>query len=182
MKALSDFLAIILFFVIYTTTHNIIWATIGATVVGIFQAAYTWIKFTKLSFFQWVSLIIVVVFGGLTIWLDNPVYVMLKTTMVCWLTALAVGVGQMMGKNGVKLLMGNELKLPENVWTKLSYAWMIFFILMGLINLASAYPFTAEQVDVWAKYKMYGYIPLSLIFSIGQAFYIARFLPKPTGE
>ena len=40
MKALSDFLAIILFFVIYTTTHNIIWATIGATVVGIFQAAY----------------------------------------------------------------------------------------------------------------------------------------------
>ena len=182
MKALSDFLAIILFFVIYTTTHNIIWATIGATVVGIFQAAYTWIKFTKLGFFQWVSLIIVVVFGGLTIWLDNPVYVMLKTTMVCWLTALAVGVGQMMGKNGVKLLMGNELKLPENVWTKLSYAWMIFFILMGLINLAIAYPFTAEQVDVWAKYKMYGYIPLSLIFSIGQAFYIARFLPKPTGE
>ena len=121
-----------------------------------------------------------VVFGGLTIWLDNPVYVMLKTTVVCWLTALAVGVGQMMGKNGVKLLMGNELKLPENVWTKLSYAWMIFFILMGLINLAIAYPFTAEQVDVWAKYKMYGYIPLSLIFSIGQAFYIARFLP--TGE
>ena len=163
MKALSDFLAIILFFVIYTTTHNII-------------------KFKKLSFFQWVSLIIVVVFGGLTIWLDNPVYVMLKTTVVCWLTALAVGVGQMMGKNGVKLLMGNELKLPENVWTKLSYAWMIFFILMGLINLAIAYPFTAEQVDVWAKYKMYGYIPLSLIFSIGQAFYIARFLPKPTGE
>ena len=107
---------------------------------------------------------------------------MLKTTVVCWLTALAVGVGQMMGKNGVKLLMGNELKLPENVWTKLSYAWMIFFILMGLINLAIAYPFTAEQVDVWAKYKMYGYIPLSLIFSIGQAFYIARFLPKPTGE
>ena len=182
MKALSDFLAIILFFVIYTTTHNIIWATMGATVVGIFQAAYTWIKFKKLSFFQWVSLIIVVVFGGLTIWLDNPVYVMLKTTVVCWLTALAVGVGQMMGKNGVKLLMGNELKLPENVWTKLSYAWMIFFILMGLINLAIAYPFTAEQVDVWAKYKMYGYIPLSLIFSIGQAFYIARFLPKPTGE
>ena len=76
----------------------------------------------------------------------------------------------------------DELKLPENVWTKLSYAWMIFFILMGLINLAIAYPFTAEQVDVWAKYKMYGYIPLSLIFSIGQAFYIARFLPKPTGE
>lgn len=185
MKALSDFLAIILFFVIYMTTHNIIWATVAATVIGVLQAAYTWIKFKQLSFLQWVSLIIVVVFGGLTIWLDNPVYVMLKTTVVCWLSAAAVLAGQLMGKNGVKLLMGNEIKLPEAVWTKLSYAWLIFFVAMGLVNLAIAYPFTKEQVDIWAKYKMYGYLPLSLVFSVGQALYISKFIlkqPKQSGE
>lgn len=182
MKALGDFLAIILFFVIYTTTKNIVWATIAATVVGVLQAAYTWLTVKKLSAMQWVSLVMVVGFGGLTILLDDPVYIMFKTTVICWLTGAAVLVAQLMGKNGVKLLMGSEITLPEKVWTNLSYAWAIFFFIMGLVNLAIAYPFTKEQVDVWAKYKMYGYIPLTLIFSIGQALYIAKFLPKETGE
>ncbi len=182
MKALGDFLAIILFFVIYSVTKNVVWATISATVVGVIQAAYTWFKYKSLSAMQWVSLIVVVVFGGATILLDDPVYIMFKTTVVCWLTGIAVLVAQLLGKNGVKLLMGNEIQLPERVWTNLSYAWVVFFMLMGLVNLAIAYPFTEAQVEVWAKYKMYGYIPLSLIFSIGQAIYIAKFLPKQTGE
>lgn len=182
MKAFGDFLAIILFFVIYTMTKNIVWATIAATVVGIVQAAYTWFKVKKLSAMQWMSLIVVVVFGGLTIILDDPVYVMLKTTVVCWLTALAVWIAKLMGHNGVKILMSAELTLPEKVWDNLAYAWVGFFIVMGLVNLAIAYPFTSEQVQVWANYKLYGYIPLVLIFSLGQGWYIFKFLPKETGE
>lgn len=184
MKAFGDFLAIILFFVIYTTTKNMIWATLAATVVGVIQAAYTWWKFKKLSAMQWMSLIVVVVFGGLTILLDDPVYVMLKTTVVCWLMGVAMAVAQCFGHNGLKLLMGSssDITLPEKVWNHLLYAWVGFFILMGFVNLAIAYPFTLAQVETWAKYKLYGYMPLTLIFAIGQAVYIAKSLPQETGE
>lgn len=182
MKMLSDFLAIILFFGTYMITKNMVWATAVAVAIGVLQATYTWFKFKKLSAMQWVSLIVVVLFGGATIWLGDSVYIMLKTTVICWLTSIAILFFQWRGKNGLKALMGNEIELPEAVWTKLAYAWIIFFFLMGLINLAIAYPFTKEQEPFWMNYKMYGYLPLTLIFSIGQAVYIARHLPQQTGE
>lgn len=180
MKALSDFLAIILFFATYSVTKNMVLATAVAVAIGILQAAYTWFKFKKLSEMQWVSLIVVVVFGGATIWLKDAIYIMLKTTVICWITALVILVTHLMGKNGLKLLLGQEFTLPENVWRNLTYAWIAFFFAMGLVNLAIAYPFTPEREAFWVQYKMYGYLPLTLIFSVAQGIYIVKNLPKET--
>lgn len=178
MKALSDFLAIILFFTTYSFTKNMVWATAVAVAVGVVQATYTWWKFKKLSLMQWVSLIVIVVFGGATIILKDSVFIMLKTTVICWLIAAVILTGQLMGKNGLKALMGQEISLPEPVWTRLSYAWIGFFLMMGIVNLAIAYPFTPEREQFWINYKFYGYLPLTLIFSIAQGIYIVRHLPK----
>ena len=81
MKALSDFIAIILFFATYTATKNIILATAVAMVTGIAQAAYTYWQHRKLEPTQWLSFILVVVFGGLTIALNDRTFIMLKTTI-----------------------------------------------------------------------------------------------------
>lgn len=178
MKALSDFLAVILFVGVYFATKNMIWATAAAVLCGVLQAAYIWLTQKKLSAMQWMSLIVVVVFGGATILLRDDKYIMLKTTVITWLTAGAVLAAQLLGKNGIKALMGNELTLPESVWTRLSYAWVGFFLLMGLVNLMIAYPFTPDRVDFWMKYKVYGYLPLILVFTVAQGVYIFRNLPQ----
>lgn len=183
MKALSDFLAIILFFVTYSVTKNMILATTVAVIIGVIQAAYAWFKFKKLSPMQWVSLIVVVVFGGATILLKDSIYIMLKTTVICWITSLVILVMHLMGKNSVALLLQDGVKLPEKVYLNLTYAWIGFFFVMGMVNLAIAYPFTPEREAFWVNYKMYGYLPLTLVFSIAQAVYIIKYLPnEQTGE
>lgn len=180
MKALSDFLAIILFFAIYKISNNIIAATAIAIIVGSIQAAFIYIKHKKLEPMQWLSLGLIVVFGGLTIALNDRTFIMLKTTILPWLMALAMLVGQLMGKNSLKMLLGKELTLPENIWQKLAISWMIFFFLLGLLNLFIAYPFTAEREEMWVNFKFYGYLPLVIIFSIAQGVYLMRHLPKET--
>lgn len=178
MKALSDFLAIILFFVIYKISNNIILATAIAVAIAVIQAAFTYVKYKKLEPMQWVSFALIVVFGGLTIALNDRTFIMLKTTILSWFIAFALLIGQIMGKNILKMLIGKEIKLPENVWQKLSLAWIGFFLVLGLLNLFIAYPFTAEREAVWVNFKVYAYIPLTIAFSIAQGVYIMRYLPK----
>lgn len=178
MKALSDFVAIILFFATYMLTQNMVTATIVAVVIGVIQAGYLLFKYKKLQTMQWLSLILIVVFGGLTILLKDGIFIMLKTTLLMWLTAAVMLVSQLMGKNGVCLLLQKELKLPEKVWQKLGYSWIIFFFFMGLLNLWVAYPFTAANEPTWVKFKMYVFLPLNVIFVVAQGIYLMRHLPK----
>lgn len=178
MKALSDFIAIILFFATYMLTKNMVTATIVAVVIGIIQAAYLYWQYKKLEPMQWMSVVLIVLFGGLTIMLNDRTFIMLKTTILPWLMAAIMLVSQLMGKNGLRLLLGKELTLPEKVWNNLGYAWIIFFFLLGLLNLAIAYPFTAEREPIWMNFKMYGYLPIVLIFSLAQGVYLMRHLPK----
>lgn len=179
MKAISDFIAIILFFATYKITDNIITATIVAVVAGIVQAAYTYFTAKKLEPIQWFSLLTVVVMGGLTIWLNNRTFIMLKTTLLPWTMAGAMLVMQAMGKNGLRLLL-KELTLPDAVWHKLAYAWIIFFLALGALNLVIAYPFTLEREAIWMNFKLWGYTPIIFLFSVAQGIYLYRHLPKET--
>ena len=178
MKALSDFIAVILFFAAYTITKNIITATVVAVIIGIFQAAYTYWKCRKLEPMQWISLLLVVGLGMLTIVFRNRAFIMLKTTVLPWLIALVMLAMRLRGKNGLKLLMGKEIQVPEPVWNKIAYTWIVFFFLLGALNLAVAYPFTEAREAVWVQFKLWGYLPLILLFSVGQAFYLVKHLPK----
>lgn len=177
MKALSDFLAVALFFATYLLTKDIIAATIVAVAIGLFQAAFTLFKYKKMEPMQWISLLLIVVFGGLTILLKDRTFVMLKSTILPWLTAVVMLAAQLMGKNGLRLLLGKEMQLPEKIWNTVGYAWIVFFFLLGLLNLAVAYPFTAEREAVWVNFKLV-YLGLTIAFVIGQAFYLVKHLPK----
>ncbi|KLT72423.1 intracellular septation protein A [Neisseria arctica] len=175
MKILSDFIAVILFFTTYILTKNIIWATAVAVVIGVLQAAFTWMKYKKLDTMQWVSLILIVVFGGATIIFKNPRFIMWKPTLLFWFGMLALASSHLLGKNGLKALMGKELSLSDSVWQKLTYAWLTFLFIMGVINLIVAYTFSEE---VWAYYKFIGSTALMLVFFLGQGIYLSRHLPQ----
>lgn len=175
MKILSDLIAVILFFVTYTLTKNIVWATSVALVIGILQAVFTWLKHKKLDTMQWVSLILIVVFGGATILLHDARFIMWKPTLLFWFGALALGISQAMNKNGLKAMMGKEITLPDAVWRRLTFIWIAFLLLMGLANIAVAYTFSEAQ---WVNYKLFGSTALMIIFFLGQGIYLSRHLPQ----
>ena len=175
MKILSDLLAVILFFATYTLPKNIVWATAVALVIGVLQAAFTWIRHKKLDTMQWVSLALIVVFGGATILLHDARFIMWKPTLLFWVGALVLLASHLMGKNGLKAMMGKEITLPEGVWRKLTFAWLAFLVLMGLVNLFVAYTFTEAQ---WVNYKLFGSTALMIVFFIAQGMYLSRFLPQ----
>ena len=175
MKILSDLLAVILFFATYALTKNIVWATAVALVIGVLQAAFTWIRHKKLDTMQWVSLALIVVFGGATILLHDARFIMWKPTLLFWVGALVLLASHLMGKNGLKAMMGKEITLPEGVWRKLTFAWLAFLVLMGLVNLFVAYTFTEAQ---WVNYKLFGSTALMIVFFIAQGMYLSRFLPQ----
>ena len=107
-------------------------ATTVAVIVGIAQAALTFWKHRKLDTMQWVSLILIVFFGGATILLKDNRFIMWKPTVLFWIGAIVMLFSHLAGKNGLKAVMGKEMQLPDFVWTRLTYAWIGFLIFTSL--------------------------------------------------
>lgn len=175
MKILTDLIAIILFFITYSITKNIFWATSVALIIGILQAVFTWLKYKKLDTMQWISLILIVVFGGATILLHDARFIMWKPTLFFWIAAIALAISQMMKKNGIKAIIGKEINIPDEKWRVLTLMWIVFLLFMGLINIVIAYTFTEAQ---WVNYKLFGSTALMIIFFIWQGVYLSRYLSQ----
>ena len=123
-----------------------------------------------------VSLGLVVVLGGLTVWLKSETFIKWKPTGLYWAMGLGILVSQyLFGRNLLKVMLGQQLTLPDGVWLRLAWAWIGFFVAMGLINLWVAYSFST---DTWVNFKLFGGIGLMLLFTLAQGLYISRHLPE----
>lgn len=173
MKLLLDFFPIILFFVAFK-----VWGIYAATAVAIVAtiAQIAWFRYTngKVDPMQWVSLGVIVVFGGATILLQNENFIKWKPTVLYWLMGGALLVGQFIfRKNLLKSLMGAQMSLPESAWSVLNWSWTGFFAVMGVINLWVAFSF---DTDTWVSFKLFGGLGLMALFVVAQAFYLSRFM------
>jgi intracellular septation protein len=175
MKAFFELLVVILFFITYVFTKNIVLATAVALAAGVIQAAFIWIKYKKLQTMQWVSLLLIVIFGGATIVFKDAHFIMWKPSILFWLLAVALLASQLLGKNALQATMGKEITLPDAVWRKLTFAWILFLAMMGVLNLWVAYRFTEAQ---WVNYKLFGSTGLLIAFMLVQIAYLSRFIPK----
>lgn len=211
MKILFDFLPIILFFASfkYAEAHKdwaagfanahfsglisggtvgpdeapVLLATlvvIGATLA---QVVILKLRGRKVDLMLWVSLGLVVVLGGATIWFHDQTFIKWKPTLLYWVMAASFAVGQwIFGKNLLRLLLGEQLHLPEFVWRRLNLAWVLFFTLMGVLNLWVAFRFST---DAWVNFKAFGATGLMLVFTIAQGLYLGRYVedePAPGKE
>lgn len=176
MKLLIDFFPILLFFVAFKV-WGIYAATAVAIVATIVQIAYLRFKNGKVEPMQWMSLGIIVLFGGATLVAQDENFIKWKPTVLYWLMGGALLIGHVVfKKNFLQKLMGAQLQLPEPVWTTLNWAWTGFFAAMGVLNLWVAYTF---DTDTWVTFKMFGGIGLMLVFVIAQALYLGRHLKEP---
>jgi len=175
MKLLLDFFPIILFFVAFKV-WGIYAATAVAIVATVAQIAYLRFKHGKVEPMQWVSLGVIVLFGGATLLAHNDSFIKWKPTVLYWLMGGALLIGQLgFGKNLLRSVMGAQLQLPDAIWLKLNWAWTAFFALMGALNLWVAYHF---DTDSWVNFKLFGGMGLMVVFVIAQAIYMSRYLPQ----
>ena len=171
MKLLLDFFPIILFFVAYK-----VWGIYAATGVAIaatvVQLAYMRIKTGKTEPMQWVSLAIIVVFGGATLLAHNENFIKWKPTVLYWVMGAVLLIGQLVfNKNFIRTLMGTQIQLPDPVWKNLNWGWTGFFAVMGALNLWVAFNF---DTDTWVNFKLFGGMGLMIVFVIAQAIYLSR--------
>ena len=181
MKLLIDFFPIILFFAAFKV-WGIYVATAVAIVATVAQIAWLRHRTGKVEPMQWVSLGVIVLFGGATIALQNETFIKWKPTVLYWLMAGTLAAGQLFfKKNLLKSLMGSQLELPEAAWRVTNWSWIAFFATMGVVNLWVAFNF---DTDTWVNFKLFGGLGLMAVFVIGQALYLGRYMkadeaPKP---
>ncbi|MEM5534887.1 septation protein A [Neptuniibacter pectenicola] len=172
MKLLLDFLPIIIFFIVYKTTNDIILATAILIPATLLQMLYTWMRTHKIEKMQLVTLALVVILGGATVLFQDKTFIQWKPTVVNWLFGIAFLGSQFIGsKTIVERLMGSNISLPGFAWRTLNIAWVIFFLAMGALNLYVAYSFSEET---WVNFKLFGMLGLTVIFIIAQGVYLSR--------
>jgi intracellular septation protein len=139
MKFLVDFFPVILFFVVYKL-NGIYAATLVAIAASAAQVAWFRIRHKRTERMHLVTLVLLAVFGGLTLALRDPIFVMWKPTLVNWLFAGAFLGSQFIGeKTLVERMMSQAIEVPRPIWRRLNLAWVGFFMLSGLANLYVVY-------------------------------------------
>lgn len=176
MKQLLEFIPVILFFITYKM-YDIYTATAVIIVATIIQVGITWLKYKKVETMQWITLGLIVVMGGATIYLQNEQFIKWKLTVIEWLFGLSFLGSQFFGKKTfVERMMGASIELPAPVWKKLNLAWASFFISVGGINI---YVMQNYNTDDWVTFKTFGVPGLMLIFIIIQMIFIYKHIPNP---
>ena len=208
MKILLDFLPIILFFgmfkyaeghadwaarfatehfgfivsggVVGTEEAPVLLATVVVIVATVVQIGTLLARRRKIDMMLWITFVLVVVLGGATVWFHNATFIKWKPSVLYWAMGLAFWVSQtFFRKNLLQTMMGQQLELPASVWQRLNLAWIMFFALMGVLNLYVAYSYSTST---WATFKAFGATGLMLAFMLAQGLYLSRHIkPEPDG-
>ena len=200
MKLLLDFLPILLFFGTYkyaeahkdwaaafATEHfgfmvsggmvgekeaPVLLSTLVVIAATALQVAWLKTRGKKIDTMLWVSLGLIVVLGGATVWFHNETFIKWKPSVLYWVMALALWASaNLFGKDILRKMIGDQLKLPDPIWKRLTLLWCAFFAVMGVINILVAYNFST---DSWVNYKLFGGTGLMIVFMIGQGLYVSR--------
>jgi intracellular septation protein len=199
MKFLFDLLPVILFFVAFKVAGSntdsaasvvtsllgaqiapaqapILLATAVAIVATFLQVAWLLLRGKKVDTMLWISLAIIVVFGGATLLLHDETFIKWKPTVLYWLfAAILLGGKLMFRRNLIKAMMEKQLVVPEPIWDKLNLSWIAFFSVMGLVNLYFAFTFSTET---WVNFKLFGAFGLMLLFVIVQGVWLHKYVEQ----
>jgi intracellular septation protein len=175
MRVLADYFPLLLFFVAFKLSG--IWvATAVAIAASVVQIAWFHYRGT-VSAVHWVSLAIIVVFGGATLLLRDETFIKWKPTVLYLAFAGILAGGKLVWGRDLLSLVMKEITLPTAVWTRLTWSWVAFFCAMGFANWYIAFHF---PTDTWVNFKVWGGIGLFLVFALAQGLFLARHVVEPS--
>jgi len=200
MKLLFDLFPVILFFVAFKYSEKnpelaaswvgsllgsaavdikqapILLATVVVIAATVAQIVWVWFRHGKVDKMLWVSLVLVAVFGSLTLIFQDETFIKWKPTILYWVFAASMAFGAVvLKKNAIKAMLGEQLTLPEAVWSKVNFSWVAFFIFMGFLNLLVAFNFST---DTWVNFKLFGGMGLMLVFVLGQGMLLSKYVEE----
>ena len=208
MKILFDFLPLVFFFATYKiagrmpdqgagfATHWLgaivqggivgateapaLLATVVVLVATLIQVAWMKSAGRKIDLMLWISMSLMVVFGGLTVWFHNQMFIMWKPSIYFWGCGLTLWASQtFFHKNLFRSMLGEDIVLPDTVWQRFNFAGVAFCALLGLLNLVVVYFFR----DYWVGFHTFGTTGLMFAFFVGMGFYLSKHLePEPASD
>jgi intracellular septation protein len=206
MKFLFDIFPVVLFFLIFRwgdahpgTAHDlvnqylsafmsngaagehapILLATAVAIVATVAQVAFQLIRRKSVGITLWITVVVIILFGGMTIYFNDENFIKWKPTILYWCFATALaGSKLILKKNAIRALMEEQFALPDRIWDKLNLAWIVFFACMGLLNLFVAFVLFKDNNGAWVDFKLAS-IGISFVFIIVQSIYLSKYLEDP---
>jgi intracellular septation protein len=176
-KFLFDLFPLILFFVAYRFA-DIYVATAVAMVAAVGQIAYIKIRRQPIEGTHWINLIVIVVFGGATLWLQNDAFIKWKPTVLYWMFAVILVCSQVfLGRNLLQKLLGSKVTLTDQGWRVLNLSWSSFFVFAGAVNLFVAFSgyFNESQ---WVNFKVFGLMGMLVLFVIAQSLWLSKHMTE----
>ena len=179
MKLLFDFFPLLLMFATFKM-FGIYVATAVAIVATMAQVIYLKVRGKKVEPMMWIGLGIIVVAGGATIIFKNEMFIKIKPTVLFVVMAIAIAVAQFgFGKNPISVIFNHQIQAPPLVWKKLALAWIVFLMLVAVLNLYFAY---YQSTDTWFLFKTFGDMGLFLVFIVAQIIWLYPYMPQEQPE
>ena len=181
MKFLFDLFPLILFFAAYKM-YDIFVATAVAIAASFVQLSVFWLKNRRFETIHVVTLAALIVFGGMTLILRDPIFIKWKTTIVNWIFAAIILYSQFAAKRTVvEVLLGSKVHMSQKGWHSINLSWGLFFFFIGALNIYVAFYYgldldEARREEIWVNFKVFGVIGLTLVFLVIQVFNMSRFM------
>ena len=174
LKFATDFGPLLIFFTIYYKTENNLSAAIPPLIIStIIAIAIMYFVEKKIPFVPLIGGVIITLFGGLTLYFDNPVFIYMKPTIVNIIFAgILITSKVFFQKNFLKFFLKTAFQLQETGWDKLNFRWAYFFIFLAIIN---EIVWRTQPETTWVNFKVWGILPITFIFTFFQVPLIKKY-------
>ena len=177
VKFVTDFGPLLVFFFFYYNNDKNLKIAIPPFIIATLIALIAvWLLEKKIPMVPLISGILISLFGGLTIYYDNPVFIYIKPTIINILFGFALLFGKYFTKEPIlKKIMGKTIFLSNIGWELLNKRWMLFFFALALTNELVWRTYCPEKEYIWINFKVWGMLPITFIFTAFQISLINKY-------
>ena len=167
VKFLADFGPLLIFFIIYKKSGNDLSKAIPPLIIStIVAVVIVYFLEKKIPYVPLVGAVIISIFGGLTLYFDNPIFIYLKPTIINIMFAIILLISnKFFNKNLLKTLLQTAIVMNDDGWKKLNLRWAYFFIFLAALN---ELVWRTQTEEFWVNFKVWAILPITLLFTIMQ--------------
>ena len=167
LKFICDFGPLLIFFIIYYRSGNSLTSAIPPLIFAtILAVTIIYYVDKQIPFVPLIGGIIITLFGGLTLYFNNPIFIYMKPTIVNIIFAVTLILSKVFfKKNFLKFFLQTAFQLNETGWDKLNFRWAYFFIFLAIVN---EIVWRTQAETTWVNFKVWGILPITFIFTIFQ--------------
>lgn len=151
-------------------------ATLVSMIATVLQILWVQLRHGKVDTMLWISFGIITVFGGATLLLHDETYIKFKPSVLYWLFSSILLISNVFfKKNLMRAMLGKKMALPHRIWDRLNLTWILFFAMLGFVNLYVAFNYSTET---WVNFKLFGFTAMMALFVLAQSAWLAKYVDE----